>query len=297
MKAIRILGRSIRDAFKSVLRNFNLSLAAIICIVITLILVAISLALSANVNHFTKSLENEMSIVVYLNSDVNEEKAKEIEKQIKNMASYQDLTFKSKEDWKKEMSETNEGLKDVLNFTEDNPLLDSILVKVNNVGELKATAKAISEIDGVKSAKYGEEAIDQMIVVFRVIERATLVMVIALILVTAFLISNTIKLTIYSRRSEIEIMRLVGTSNTAIKLPFEFEGLFLGIVGSIIPVLLSIYGYILLYDHFGGYVLSHMVELVPPSELLVNISVVLVIIGGIVGMIGSAHAVRKYLKI
>ena len=297
MKALRIFLRSFKDAFKSVFRNFSLSIAAIACIAITLILVAISLVISSNVNHFTKDIEQELSIVVYLDEDVDEDDAEDIQDEIKKMASYEELTFKSKDEWKEEMQAYSEDLNASLSYLEDNPLLDSIIVKVKDVSELKSTAKAISEIDGVKSAKYGEDAVDQMVIVFRVVERATLIIVVALIAVTAFLISNTIKLTIYSRKSEIEIMRLVGTSNTAIKLPFQFEGLFLGIIGSIIPILLSIYGYILMYDHFGGHLFSHMIELVEPHNLLPQVCVLLVIIGGIVGMLGSWRAVRKYLKI
>ena len=297
MKAIRILNRSIRDAFKSVFRNFSLSIASITCIAITLVLVAVSLVLSANVNQFTKDIENELSIVVYLESDVDDTKRIEIEDEIKSMSSYQSLVFKSKDEWKKEMQESLGELDAILEDMDENPLLDSILVKVKNVNDLKATTNAISELDGVESASYGKDSVDQMVGIFKIVEKAGLVIVIALILVTSFLISNTIKLTIYSRRHEIEIMRLVGTSNTAIKLPFEFEGLFLGIIGSIIPILLSIYGYIIAYDYFDGYIFSHMIELVAPSQLLYTIAITLVIVGGLVGMLGSWHAVRKYLKI
>ena len=213
------------------------------------------------------------------------------------MASYQSLVFKSKDEWKKEMQESLGELNTILEDMDENPLLDSILVRVKNVNDLKATTNAISELDGVESASYGKDSVDKMVGIFKIVERAGLIIVVALILVTAFLISNTIKLTIYSRRNEIEIMRLVGTSNTAIKLPFEFEGLFLGIIGSIIPILLSIYGYIIAYDYFDGYVFSHMIELVQPSQLLFTIATTLVIVGGLVGMLGSWHAVRKYLKI
>ena len=297
MKMLRIFIRSIKDAFKSVFRNFSLSVAAIACIAITLILVSISLVISSNVNHFTKDIEEELSIVVYLNEDVEDEDIEDIQDEIKKMASYDELIFKSKDEWKKEMQSYSEDLNASLNYLEDNPLLDSIIVRVKDVLELKSTAKAISEIDGEKSAKYGEDAVDQMVIVFRVVEKATLIIVIALIAVTAFLISNTIKLTIYSRRNEIEIMRLVGTSNTAIKLPFLFEGFVLGIIGSIIPILLAIYGYILMFDHFNGHLFSHMIELVEPSKLLPQITLLLVVIGGLVGMLGSWRAVRKYLKI
>ena len=297
MKWLRIIGRSIRDAFKSVFRNFSLSIASIACIAITLILVAIALVISENVNHFTHNLEKELSIVVYLNEDTTTEKATEIQNEIKAMGSYQELNFKSKDEWKVEMQAYSDDLNTTLAYLDTNPLLDSIVVKVKDIGELKSTAKAISELDGVKSAKYGEDTVDQMVVIFRVVEKAMIVLVVALVLVTAFLISNTIKLTIYSRRNEIEIMRLVGTSNGAIKMPFMFEGLFLGIIGSIIPILISLYAYVIAYDHFDGYLFSHMIELVTPIELLPITALILVIIGGVVGMLGSWHAVRKYLKI
>jgi cell division transport system permease protein len=297
MKAIRILGRSIRDAFKSVFRNFSLSIASITCIAITLVLVAAALVISENVNHFTNKLEEELSIVVYLNEDTTEEKANQIQDSIKKMASYQELTFKSKNEWKTEMQGYSDDLNTTLAYLDTNPLLDSIVVKVKDIDELKSTAKAISELDGVKSAKYGEDTVDQMVIVFNVIEKAMLIIVVALILVTTFLISNTIKLTIYSRRNEIEIMRLVGTSNTTIKLPFMFEGLFLGIIGSIIPILLTLYVYIIFFDRFDGHLFSHMIELVSPMNLIPQTAMILVLIGGLVGMFGSWHAVRKYLKI
>ena len=297
MKAIRILRRSIRDAFKSVFRNFSLSIASITCITITLILVAVSLTLSQNVNQFTQDIEDELSIVVYLKQDVDEAKRVEIENEIKGMSSCQSLTYKSKDEWKGELQESLGELNSILEDMDENPLYDSILVKVKNVNDLKATTDAISELEGIESASYGKDSVDKMINIFKIVEKAGIVIVIALVLVTSFLISNTIKLTIYSRRSEIEIMRLVGTSNTAIKLPFVFEGLFLGIIGSIIPILISIYSYIILYDHFDGYIFSHMIKLVTPNVLLLAISITLVIVGGAVGMLGSWHAVRKYLKI
>ena len=297
MKAIRIFFRSLRDAFKSVFRNFSLSMASITCITITLVLVSLSLLLSSNVNHFTQNIEKELTIVVYLNTDVDEAREKEIESEIKNMNSFESLVYKSKDEWKSELRESLGELESILDDMEENPLYDSLLIKVKNVTDLSATTDKIKEIDGVNSASYGKDSVDQMINIFRVVEKVAIVIVVALILVTAFLISNTIRLAIYARRNEIEIMRLVGTSNTAIKLPFEFEGLFLGIIGSIIPILLTVYAYILTYDYFDGYLFSRMIELVQPQNLLINVCLILVIIGGVVGFIGSHHAVRKYLKI
>lgn len=297
MRAIRIFFRSVRDAFKSVFRNFSLSMASITCITITLVLVSLSLLLSSNVNHFTANIEKELTIVVYLDTDVDQQKEKEIEDKIKSMNSFDSLVYKSKDEWKSELKDSLGELESILDDMEENPLYDSLLIKVKNVTDLSATTDKINEIEGVNSASYGKESVDQMISIFRVVEKVALVIVVALILVTAFLISNTIRLAIYARRNEIEIMRLVGTSNTAIKLPFEFEGLFLGVLGSIIPILLTIYAYILTYDYFDGYLFSRMIELVEPRAILLNVCLILVAIGGVVGFIGSHHAVRKYLKI
>ena len=297
MKIIRIFIRNVRDAFRSVVRNFSLSLAAITCITITLILVALSMVMTANVNNFTKTLEEELSIVVYLNEDVSAEMENEIYSNISGLEGVEKATLKTKEEWKKEIQSYSSELDATLSYLEDNPLLDSVIVKVNNINSISYVASIIRNYDGVKSALYGEETVDKMIAIFDIVKKATLVVVLALILVTAFLISNTIKLTIFSRKSEIEIMRLVGTSNFVIKQPFIIEGFFLGLIGSAIPIIVTIYGYILFYDHFDGYLFSHLIELIKPMNLVWYISGVLAILGGIVGMFGSGRAVRKYLKI
>lgn len=297
MRYMRILIRNFRDGIRSVFRNFSLSIASITCITITLILVAIAIVISANVDHFTKRLEETMTIVVYLKEDVTEEQKNDIEEEIKNLRNYDSLVYKSKDEWKQEMIDSSEELGATLSYLDTNPLLDSIIVKVTDIKSLSYVASAIRGMDGVKSAKYGEESVDKLVFIFDIVEKAMIVIVCALILVTAFLISNTIKLTIFSRRSEIEIKRLVGTSNFAIRQPFIIEGLILGIIGSVIPIIITIYGYILLYDHFDGYLFSHIVELIKPMNIIWFVSIILAIIGGLVGMFGSSRAVRKYLKI
>lgn len=297
MRYMRILIRNFRDGIRSVFRNFSLSIASITCITITLILVAIAIVISANVDHFTKRLEETMTIVVYLKEDVTEEQKNDIEEEIKKLRNYDSLVYKSNDEWKQEMIDSSEELGATLSYLDTNPLLDSITVKVTDIKSLSYVASAIRGMDGVKSAKYGEESVDKLVFIFDIVEKAMIVIVCALILVTAFLISNTIKLTIFSRRSEIEIKRLVGTSNFAIRQPFIIEGFILGIIGSLIPIIITIYGYILLYDHFDGYLFSHIVELIKPMNIIWFVSIILAIIGGLVGMFGSSRAVRKYLKI
>jgi len=297
MRAFRIFGRSIRDAFKSVVRNFSLSFASIMCTTITLILVSVAIIAACNVENTTKIIEGELSIIVYLNDDVTEEKIANIKSDLNSQENIDEITFKSKNEWKTEMSEYDDTFETILNYLDENPLLDSFIVKVKEVKDLKKTADYINTIEGVETIKYGEGMVETVISVFDIIEKVVVVVVIALVLVTGFLISNTIKLTIFSRRSEIEIMRLVGASNISIKLPFLFEGFIIGIIGSIIPICITIYGYVILYSTMHGRLLSNMFVLIKPYNFVFQVSLILILIGALVGMYGSLKAVRKYLKI
>lgn len=300
MKIFRRINRNIRDAFKSVIRNFSLSIASISCITITLIVVALSVVLSLNVENFTESIRKDVTVVIFLDNDVTKNEIENIEKSIYKTNNVAELTFKTKEQTASEFGKENPAFESIVNSWKngENPLLDSFMLKVNNIEMIEDTVKEIKKIDGVNSVNYGEEIVRQLIVVFKVVEKACLWAVVALVLVTSFLIANTIKLTIYSRKTEIEIMRLVGASNTAIKMPFVIEGLFLGIIGSIIPICLTIYGYVALYNFFDGKMFaSPLAKLIPPSPFIYTTSLLLLVIGILVGMFGSYRAVRKHLKI
>lgn len=299
MKAFRILGRNIRDAFKSVFRNFSLSLASISCITITLIVVSIAIILTYNVNNFASLVKKDVTIVTFLKSGVTDEEIDEIKQQINKISGIESIEFQDKMDISKEMMESSDAFRSVMESwtEEDTPIQDTYLVKVVELETIGDIAKKIETIENVDSVKYGEGMVEQLVTAFDVVKKISIAIVVALILVTAFLISNTIKITIFSRKREIEIMRLVGASNLNIKIPFIFEGLFLGILGSIIPILLTTYGYIALYDHFDGQLFSAFIKLVKPEPFVYIISGVLVAIGILVGMFGSLRAVKKHLKI
>ena len=297
MRAFRIFFRSIRDALKSVVRNFSLSFASIMCTTITLILVAVAVVAAANVNNATKLIEDELTIVTYLKKDVTEEQIDNIKSEISSYKNVEEVTFKSKDEWKLEMSEYDDSFKTVLDYLDENPLMDSFVLKVNDVKKLSETSEYIKAINGVDTVKYGEGMVEQVISVFDIVQKIVVVVVIALVVVTSFLISNTIKLTIFSRRNEIEIMRLVGASNITIKLPFLFEGFIIVLIGSIIPVCITIYGYVILYSRMHGKLLSNMIMLIKPYPFVFWVSLIVIAIGALVGMYGSIKAVRKYLKV
>lgn len=300
MKFFRSINRYFRDAAKSVVRNFSLSLASISCITITLIVVALSIVLSYNVEEMTKHVSSNISIVVFLDGESDENDLSRIKSSIKRLDNVEEITFKSKQDYAKEIKDMDDRFSLIVDSWTDAtiPLLDSYEVKVKDIEKIKDTADKIKKMDKVSSVNFGEEYIESVITIFGVIEKVCIGGVVALVLVTAFLITNTIKLAIFSRKTEIEIMRLVGASNMAIKIPFLIEGSFIGLFGSIIPIIITVYGYNTLYSYLGGQLFSSSLgKLVAPYPFILWTSLLLLLIGLLVGMFGSSRAVRKYLKI
>ena len=306
MRGLRSLKRYFRDAAHGVFRNFSLSLASISCITITLIVVAVSLVLSMNVQNFSDSIRKDVTVVMFLKGDTTKEDETKILNELKSITNIEDssIMFKSKTESANELKNGNEIFASTVDrWTEEtNPLLDSYMFKVKEIEKIDDTIKEVKNLsftkDKINNINYGEDIVHQLIVVFNVVKKVCIVAVASLVLVTAFLIANTIKLAIYSRKREIEIMRLVGASNISIKIPFIIEGLFIGIIGAVIPIIITIFGYTTLYDFFGGKLFnSSLATLVATMPFIYNVSGILLLIGIIVGMIGSYQAVRKYLKI
>ena len=300
MKLIRNLNRYFRDAGKSVVRNFSLSLASISCIAITLIVVAISMIISNNVDNASKEIMTSTTVVIWVEKTATDEDITKLEKEIKSIGNVNSLVFKSKQEFAEDLKNQEEKFAPTIDSWTDetNPLMDSFKLKVKDIEIIKDTVSQIKELNNVNSVDYGQTIVDQVVTVFKAIEKFCIGTVIALVLVTAFLITNTIKIAIYSRKTEIEIMRLVGASNLAIKIPFIIEGMFIGLIGSIVPVLITIFGYSKLYDYFGGKIFnSSFATLIEPFPFVIELSLIIVLLGILVGMYGSGKAVRKHLKV
>ena len=299
MKLLRMLVRSIRDALKSVKRNFSLSLASISCITITLIIVSVAIMASFNVQNFTKEIEKDLTIVVFLDREVTDKEIEEIKEELDDIENIDSYEFQSRVEVKEEIQSQSDVFNAVLENWDDeeSPLKDTFQIKVKDVEQIKHTADKIKALKHVSVVRYGEGMVDKLVSAFDSIEKVTYIVVIALILVTVFLIINTIKLTIDNRKVSIGIMRVVGASNLAVKAPFVIEGMILGLLGSIVPIIFTTYGYLAFYNHFDGYLFSELIKLIKPEPFIYTTSGMIVIIGVLVGMIGSASAVRKYLKI
>ena len=302
MKIFRIFGRSIKNAGKSIFRNLSLSIASVTCAVITLVLVSIGMLLSYNINKVTKNIENELTIVIFMDKDINESELNKTKEDLMKIDNIKSVKFNSKEDIKNNMASESETFNKIISTWEEgeNPLQDSFIVDLKDAKDINETATTIKNMEKVSLVKYGETTVNDLINIFEAIKKFTIGLVIGLILVTAFLINNTIKITIFSRKREIDIMRLVGTSNIVIKLPFFIEGFFIGLLGSIIPVIFTIFGYTYAYNSLSRVNLSNFMNLISlanPNEIIYKVSLAIIVVGTVIGALSSVRAVRKYLTI
>lgn len=301
MKLFRMFKCGVRDAFKSVHRNFSLSIASVSCISITLLVVSLALIASFNVKNFSKEIKSDVTMVVFLNLGVTEEEIDEFESTLGGMDNVlPDWEVKNPSERKEMLLEEDEFWQSVgsLIDNEEEIFHQSYMIKVKDINKINETAKELEGMSVVQVVNYGEGMIEQMISVFDLVEKIAFTVVIILVVVTVFLIVNTIKLTIFSRRREISIMRVVGASNWTIKNPFIIEGFLIGLIGSIVPVLLTIYGYTAFYNSLeDGHLFSPLIQFINPQPFVYLISLVIIVIGVIVGMFGSGRAVRKYLKV
>ena len=299
MRNFRILVRNIRDGFKNVFRNLSLSVASISCITVTLLIVSTAIIGSWNVENFTDLIRDDFTIVAFVNNKATEDDKAKIKSELEKIKNIESIDFISKKDIMEDMKRSSDTFNNVMSSwaESENPLDDTYQIRVKNDEKISKTAEKIKKIDKIDKVSYGEGMVDSMISIFGIIKTILIVIVIGLVVVTAFLIVNTIKITIFSRQEEIEIKRLVGASNFSIKQPFVIEGLILGALGSIIPIIVTIYGYSYLYEKSGGKIFSHFIKLVKPFPFAIYVSLILLAIGVLVGMYGSGKAVRKYLKI
>ena len=299
MKAFRIIIRNIRDGFKSVGRNLSLSIASISCITITLLIVGIALMVSYNVEKITKTVKEDFTIVAFVDTEASNEQIENLNNTIKSYKNVMSVEHQSKVQIANEMKGTSDSLSGIIDSWTDetNPLYDTFLIKVKDSEKISKTAESIQKLDLIKEVKYGQGYVESLLTVFSFVEKVMIVAMAALVFVTLFLISNTIKITIFSRKREIEIMRLVGASNFSIKQPFVIEGFCLGFLGAILPIVATLYGYSALYDHFSGQLFSPFIKLVKAEPFIYIVSLILLGLGVVVGMFGSYRAVRKYLKI
>lgn len=304
MKLIRQFFRFIRDGLKNIWNNLFMSLSSVFTLTITLSLCALFVLFAHNTSEFTQQLESEIKIFVEFSMDATPEEIESTISEIQSQEHVANVDHSTKEDeYQDFIDRIGESDPELANFFEEtsdeNPLPDTLIVAADVVENVDAVAKAIRKMDKIEYVGYGEESsLAAFSNITNTIRNSFSWIVLILLVLAVFLIQNTIKLTIYARKNELKIMKLVGASATHVTVPFLVEGLIIGALGAIGPILFTIYGYQYLYDMLGGVLVIPMLEMAPPLPLVYSLSFVIGIISIAVSLIGSFFAVIKYsLKI
>lgn len=285
-----------KTAWLSIVRHFAMSLSASSAVMITLILFSAFLIVAGNVSLFTDSIENDIRIHAVLDKKITKkDDINRVKNDIEALDNIKKIIFSDAKN-ELEMMIKEKGKEFSIYRGKENPLSHAFFISIKNSDNLKATTAQISAIPGVKEAVYGGTSVSKMIAVLNSIRSGGFIFVILLTLLAIFLISNSIKMTIYARNSEIAIMRTVGASNTYIKIPFMIEGMLIGFMGSIIPCILTYFGYQYLYHSINGQIVSALFSLEEVLPFALIICGVLIISGMLVGIFGSFISTSRYLR-
>lgn len=281
-------------ALKGLGRHFAMTLSSASAVMVTLILISMFILIAGNVDNFAMNVEGSLKIHASIDKIKTEKEIETMESDIKKMQGIKSIAFSSSEDELNSLIDENGSV--FSRYKESNPMPAAFVIEVDQASDIPAITTKLNEIDGIDKAQYGGETVEDMIKVFETLRNGGTIFVLVLSFLAVFLISNTIKMTIYTRNTEISIMRNVGATNWYIKTPFMFEGMMIGIIGSIIPILITCIGYQFLYDSMNGMMVSNMFMLQKPFPFTAYIAVLLMVCGALVGVLGSFFAVTKYLR-
>ena len=281
-------------ALKGLGRHFAMTISSASAVMVTLILIAVFILIAGNMNHFALNVEGNLKIHASIDSIETEKDITKMQEDIKEMTGVKAIEYSSSEEELASLIDDNGSV--FARYKDRNPMPAAFVVEVNQASDIPSITEKLNKLDGIELAQYGGEQIEDMIEIFDTLRFGGSIFVLVLSFLAVFLISNTIKMTIYTRNTEISIMRNVGASNWYIKTPFMFEGMMIGIMGALIPVLLTWIGYSFLYQSMNGMFLSNMFVLQKPFPFVMYISLMLVGCGALVGIIGSFLAVTKYLR-
>lgn len=292
------LKRHIREGFKNIYRNGWMTVASIGAVTMTLILVGVFLALILNLNQMASKIEEDVEMKVFIDLTADEEDIKVLGKEIEAMSDVDSVRFSSNVD---ELHDLVEGMGEEgqawLLLEEDNPLNHAYIVRAKDPKETESIASKIETFNHVEQVKFGKDVVQQLFKFNTYARNIGIILVIGLLLTAIFLISNTIKLTIMARSTEISIMKLVGATNGFIRWPFFIEGMLLGVLGAIIPISIIMIGYFFLDKNLSTQTTFSFIELMPYNPFAWQLSLLLLVLGILIGIWGTVMSVRKFLKV
>lgn len=294
MKA-RTLGRHVRESLKSLGRNSWMTFASVSAVTVTLLLVGVFIVIMMNLNQLADNIENDVEIKVITEPAADAEAIKLLEKQVRETPGVSEVVHATKDE---ELEKMIKSFGDELNlYKQSNPLGDAFYVKASDPHMTAEVAEEIATYDNTDQVVYGEGKIEKLFNVLNMSRNIGMVLILALLFTAMFLISNTIRLTIVARGREIEIMKLVGATNSFVRIPFVLEGVWLGVLGSIIPMVVISISYYELYSQWQPRLQNELFQLLNATPFILQVNGLLLFMGVFIGVWGSFMSVRKFLRV
>jgi cell division transport system permease protein len=293
------MGRHIREGLKNLVRNGWMTFASVSAVTITLLILGVTLMIALNAQQLSKYAEGQLEVTAFLQMNVDDTQAHQIADHVKALPGVQSVDYVSKDQGFQQLqNEMGAQYNDVLGgLSKENTLPIKLVVKPVDPNQTLGLAQEIRNMPGVDKVFDGKDIVGKLLGFLNVVRNIGLVFIIGLVVTAMFLISNTIKITIFSRRREIEIMKLVGATNWFIRWPFLTEGMMIGAVGALIPFLVITLGYHSLFAKTGGVFMALQFQLVSAGLLAGRLAIVMFGLGIIIGVWGGIMSVRKFLRI
>lgn len=290
---------SFKEAKKNVIRNGLMSVASLFTIASCLLILGVFTLLSLNVNSITEQIKDQCEIQLYINTEATDERVAQIGEEIKGVANVKEISLFTKEDTlayaKQDMFSGNEGMLE--GFDEDNPFSDSYKIVLHDIEATTETVAELERIADVDKVVNKQDVVNTVVSLSGGVKKFTIAMMLVLLMIAIVIISNTVKLTVFNRRKEINIMKYIGATDRFIRIPFVLEGFIIGFSAAVIAFLLVFWGYFALVSYIGTQLNFGVVELITAREVAPILAILFVVFGSLIGVVGSAISMRKHLHV
>lgn len=290
---IRRLGRHIVDSLKGLKRNGWMTIAAVTAVTITLSLLVVLMTMIFNVQRFSKDVQDNVTVYAYVAVEAKQKDIQKTKETLEKIPDVAEVHYSSKEDEYEKLIKNN---KDFKGITDKDSLYSAFEIKATNPNAINNIVKEAKTAPSIVQVTAGGKNVINLVNKAQKVKIYGSIASIILIIISILLVSNTIKLTILARSEDIKIMRLVGATNGYIRWPFFFEGAWIGILGSIIPILLILIGYRSLYNDYATRLLSANYHMLSTGFILQTVGLGVVVLGILIGAIGSLLSMRRFLK-
>ncbi len=286
----------IKETYKSIRRNGFMSFASISTVAVSLLVLGMFLMIFLNTNNLAQYLENQVQISVYMQDSATDKELASVKDKLTKMPGVVKVTQVNKqqalERFKKRLGDQEQLLN---SLGKENPFPNSFEVQVDNPDRIKVLTPQIGQLPKVETAKFGQEVVEHLFQLTKILRLGGIVLVVFLAMATLFIISNTIRLTVFARRKEVIIMKYVGATDWFIRWPFLLEGMTLGFFGAVVAFVLINSIYASLLDRIHATLA--FLPLLPTSPLLLYVDLFLLAAGTGIGALGSYISLRKFLRV